>query len=242
MASKTKLSKEILAKINHKLRLNEDNDLVQLINQGHQGIAFQMDVDGQSFLVKKTNQASPLAGRISQYFINHEYKIYQRLKGITGIPKCYGLSDDGSLILEFIDGHSYREKERTLEGRDQFFADLLTLILTIHAGGVSHGDLKRKDNILIGENNQPYLIDFGTAMTLNPKDQFIKRWLYNFSKQTDLNAWIKHKYSRQYDRIEEDDLVYYSSSKMDKLVRLTRRFWRTLTFRQLRKKREQQKK
>jgi len=79
-------------------------------------------------------------------------------------------------------------------------------------------------------------------MTLNPKDQFIKRWLYNFSKQTDLNAWIKHKYSRQYDRIEEDDLVYYSSSKMDKLVRLTRRFWRTLTFRQLRKKREQQKK
>ena len=49
MASKTKLSKEILTKINHRLRLNEDNDLVQLINQGHQGIAFQMDVDGLSF-------------------------------------------------------------------------------------------------------------------------------------------------------------------------------------------------
>ena len=99
MASKTKLSKEFLTKINHKLRLNEDNDLVQLINQGHKGIAFQMDVDGQSFLVKKTNQASPLAGRISQYFINHEYKIYQRLESISGIPKCYGLSEDGSLIL-----------------------------------------------------------------------------------------------------------------------------------------------
>ena len=56
MASKTKLSKEILEKINQKLRSNEDNDLVQLINQGHQGIAFQMDVDGQSFLIKRTNK------------------------------------------------------------------------------------------------------------------------------------------------------------------------------------------
>ena len=241
MVSKTKLSKEILEKINQKLRSNEDNDLVQLINQGHQGIAFQMDVDGQSFLVKKTSQASPLAGRISQYFINHEYKIYQRLESVAGIPKCYGLSDDGSLILQYIDGHSYREKERTLEGRDQFFADLLTLILTIHAGGVSHGDLKRKDNILIGENNQPYLIDFGTAMSLNFEGQLIKRWLYNFSKQTDLNAWIKHKYFRQYDQITEDDLAYYSSSKLDKLIRLTRKFWRTLTLRRFRKEREQQK-
>ena len=59
MASKTKLSEEILKKINHRLRSNEDNDLVQLINQGHQGIAFQMDVDGQSFLVKKPTKQVP---------------------------------------------------------------------------------------------------------------------------------------------------------------------------------------
>ena len=63
MASKTKLSKEILTKINHRLRLNEDNDLVQLINQGHQGIAFQMDVDGQSFLVKKTRSEERRVGK-----------------------------------------------------------------------------------------------------------------------------------------------------------------------------------
>ena len=161
---------------------------------------------------------------------------------IAGIPKCYGLSDDGSLILEYIDGDSYREKEYILENRDQFFVDLLALILSIHEVGVSHGDLKRKDNILIGEKNQPYLIDFGAAMSLNSKNQFIKRWLYNFSKQTDLNAWIKHKYFRQYDEITKDDLTYYSSSKLDKLIRLTRKLWRTLTLRRFRKEREQQQK
>ena len=241
MTSKTQLPKKIFENINQRLRSDEDIDLVRLTNQGHQGIAFKVLVDGQSFLIKRTNKIGVFTRRVSEHFIQHEYKIYQRLEDIAGIPKCYGLSDDGSLILEYIDGSSYREKEYILENRDQFFIDLLALILSIHKAGVSHGDLKRKDNILIGENDQPYLIDFGTAMSLNSKNKFIKRWLYNFSKQTDLNAWIKHKYSRQYDQITEDDLAYYSSSKLDKLIRLTRKFWRTLTLRRFRKKREQKK-
>jgi len=242
MTSKTQLPKKIFENINQRLRSDEDIDLVRLTNQGHQGIAFKVLVDGQSFLIKRTNKIGVFTRRVSEHFIQHEYKIYQRLEGIAGIPKCYGLSDDGSLILEYIDGGSYREKEYTLENRDQFFVDLLALILSIHEVGVSHGDLKRKDNILIGEKNQPYLIDFGAAMSLNSKNQFIKRWLYNFSKQTDLNAWIKHKYFRQYDEITKDDLTYYSSSKLDKLIRLTRKFWRTLTLRRFRKEREQQQK
>ena len=242
MTSKTQLPKKIFENINQRLRLDEDIDLVRLTNQGHQGIAFKVLVDGQSFLIKRTNKIGVFTRRVSEHFIQHEYKIYQRLEGIAGIPKCYGLSDDGSLILEYIDGDSYREKEHILENRDQFFVDLLALILSIHEVGVSHGDLKRKDNILIGEKNQPYLIDFGAAMSLNSKGQLIKHWLYKFSKQTDLNAWIKHKYFRQYDEITKDDLTYYSSSKLDKLIRLTRKFWRTLTFRRFRKEREQQQK
>ena len=242
MTSKTQLPKKIFENINQRLRSDEDIDLVRLTNQGHQGIAFKVLVDGQSFLIKRTNKIGVFTRRVSEHFIQHEYKIYQRLEGIADIPKCYGLSEDGSLILEYIDGDSYREKEYTLENRDQFFVDLLALILSIHEVGVSHGDLKRKDNILIGEKNQPYLIDFGAAMSLNSKNQFIKRWLYNFSKQTDLNAWIKHKYFRQYDDITKDDLTYYSSSKLDKLIRLTRKFWRTLTLRRFRKEREQQQK
>jgi len=241
MTSKTQLPKKIFENINQRLRSDEDIDLVRLTNQGHQGIAFKVLVDEQFFLIKRTNKIGVFTRRVSKHFIQHEYKIYQRLEGIAGIPKCYGLSDDGSLILEYIDGDSYREKEYTLENRDQFFIDLLALILSIHEAGVSHGDLKRKDNILIGEKNQPYLIDFGAAMSLNSKNQFIKRWLYNFSKQTDLNAWIKHKYFRQYDEITKDDLTYYSSSKLDKFIRLTRKLWRTLTLRRFRKKRDQKK-
>ena len=55
MTSKTQLPKKIFENINQRLRTDEDIDLVQLTNQGHQGIAFKMLVDGQSFLIKRTN-------------------------------------------------------------------------------------------------------------------------------------------------------------------------------------------
>ena len=138
MTSKTQLPKKIFENINQRLRSDEDIDLVRLTNQGHQGIAFKVLVDGQSFLIKRTNKIGVFTRRVSEHFIQHEYKIYQRLEGIAGIPKCYGLSDDGSLILEYIDGDSYREKEHILENRDQFFVDLLALILSIHELSLIH--------------------------------------------------------------------------------------------------------
>mgnify|MGYP003325326019 FL=1 len=137
MTSDTQLPSKIFEKINQRLKSVEDIDMVQLTDQGHQGITFKMIVDGQSFLIKKTNKVGSIARGISKSFIQHEYNIYQRLEGITGIPKCYGLTDDGSLILEFIDGDSYRKKEHILENRDQFFSHLLSLILSIHDAGVT---------------------------------------------------------------------------------------------------------
>ena len=54
MTSKTQLPKKIFENINQRLRSDEDIDLVRLTNQGHQGIAFKVLVDGQSFLIKRT--------------------------------------------------------------------------------------------------------------------------------------------------------------------------------------------
>ena len=176
-----------------------------------------------------------MKGFIDQKFICHENKIYQVLNGIKGVPKCYGLTENSDLILELIEGDSFRNVEQTLDNRDQFFKDLLNVILSMHKAGISHGDLKRKDNILVSDSNQPYLIDFGTALHSKPSDTWPKSWLFNVFKQTDLNAWIKHKYTRKYDLINKDDMAYYSPNATEKIVRIIRRFWRTITFRNYRK-------
>ena len=89
----------------------------------------------------------------------------------------------------------------------------------MHNRGVSHGDLKRKDNFLVDKDLSPYLIDFGTALIKNNQSSIFKNIIFNFLKKTDLNAWVKHKYKRSYDKISEKDKDYYSPTFVEKFYR-----------------------
>jgi serine/threonine protein kinase len=44
-----------------------------------------------------------------------------------------------------------------------FFAALRELVLALHARGVCHNDLHKENNILVGEDGRPWLIDFQLA-------------------------------------------------------------------------------
>ena len=89
----------------------------------------------------------------------------------------------------------------------------------MHDKGVAHGDLKRKDNLLVGGDLNPYLIDFGTALIKENRSGLFKKIIFNFLKKTDLNAWVKHKYKRSYDKISEEDKDYYSPTFVEKFYR-----------------------
>ena len=81
------------------------------------------------------------------------------------------------------------------------------------------GDLKRKDNLIVDQNLNPYLIDFGTAVINFDESSSLKKIVFNFLRKTDLNAWIKHKYKRSYENISNEDLVYYSPTSIEKFYR-----------------------
>jgi predicted Ser/Thr protein kinase len=85
--------------------------------------------------------------------------------------------------------------------------------------GIAHGDLKRKDNLMVDKDLKPYLIDFGTAIVKYDRSGFIKKMVFDVLKKTDLNAWIKHKYKRSYDKISSEDLNYYSPTWIEKFYR-----------------------
>ena len=104
-----------------------------------------------------------------------------------------------------------------------------------HAAGVAHGDLKRKDNVLVAAGERPVVIDFGTAVQRNGSlpDQLFFRLIRRF----DYNAWIKAKYDGDYESISAADLEWYRPTIVESLFRQVRRFWRTITFRQARKRR-----
>ncbi|RPI60855.1 MAG: hypothetical protein EHM50_06675, partial [Lysobacterales bacterium] len=174
--------------------------------------------------------------------LKREHAVYERLDGIAGIPRSFGLVGDEYLALDFVAGPSLREHEARLDDRETFFARLLATIKAMHAAGVAHGDLKRKDNIIVGPGDQPYLIDFGIAVRRSARNGLFNRLVFARLEQMDLNAWVKLKYGRRIDPETErdvlaaEDAAIYRPLLIERFARAVRVPWQTITLRRPRQR------
>lgn len=141
----------------------------------------------------KIPRGNPLWGWVERSIIRRERGIYARLQGLPGIPRCHGLVDGRYLVLDYVESESFRSAQARLDPAHPFFERLREVIDAIHARGVAHTDLKRKDNLLVQADDTPCIIDFGAAMVRggNP----LSLGLFLIARQFDRNAWIKLKYN-----------------------------------------------
>ena len=212
----------------------------ELLSRGYQGEVYKTQTDSQSLIVKQP-MGSGLARWARRAMIRREHKVYLRLDGIPGVPRCFGLQDGERLVLEFMEGTPMRELGGQVPDPERFYAHFLQLILAMHRAGVAHADMKRKDNILVTADGLPCLIDFGSAVLGGEDAGVIRSFVFRQACRIDLNAWIKLKYQRQYQNISEADRQYYRPTILENLARVIRKTWRTLTGRQLRKARRRRK-
>lgn len=211
---------------------------LRLLASGYQGVVYLRD-DEQGRVIIKSAGGSPGPLRaLRRAMLRREYRIYQRLAGVAGVPACGGMVSDDHLLLEYVEGHSLRDMPLDPVDRERFFTELRDLILAVHAAGVAHGDLKRKNNILVGPGGRPYLIDFGTAISVDADAGPLRRVLFRLMCRTDLNAWIKLKYRHETDALAAEDAPYYRPTVVEGLARAVRRTWRTVTFRRWRNARK----
>jgi predicted Ser/Thr protein kinase len=176
--------------------------------RGYQGRVLLFEQAGRRLIVKV-----PPQGRLGWFYramLRHEYRVYRCLHGFEGVPRCYGLPGGRYLVLEHIEGVSLRE--RRPEKAEIFFKRLLELLQRLHAAGVTHVDLKKKDNILIVNGETPYLVDFGVAIIRKPGWRPVNRYLFVLGKRFDLNAWVKHKYRKDYGRVSVEDRMHLDRS------------------------------
>lgn len=202
--------------------------------RGYQGTVSLVDTADGRMIVKEAMGAWPWRA-LRRGMLRREHAVYGRLKGIAGVPRCLGLEDGERLLLEYIEGRSLRQTDFSADAREQFFASLLTLIQAIHAAGVAHADLKRKDNILVRPGGEPVLIDFGSAVLEG--QGALRRFLFRQACRVDLNAWVKLKYRRRYEQIAVADREYYRPTLLERTARVVRETWRTITARRWRKSR-----
>jgi predicted Ser/Thr protein kinase len=207
----------------------------RLVGSGYQGAIRLIELPCGPVIIKEVRSTGPL-GALRQATLRREHKAYSKLAGVTGVARCYGLLEDRYLLLEHIAGASLREREHDLTDSSAFYDRLLEIIRHMHHMGVAHGDLKRKDNILVGPAEQPFIVDFGTAHFRRESSGRFRRWLFSFMTQTDYNAWIKRKYRRDYSNLSTEDAALYRPLPLERAVRLVRETWRRLTLRRLRKR------
>jgi predicted Ser/Thr protein kinase len=190
-----------------------------ILATSNQGIVLLFEGDGLKLVIKSAMGRGPVR-KARQATLEREYAAYQRLKGVEGVPACYGLLAGRYLMMEFIEGTAYRHA--TWQDRDQWFTDLLLVIQAFHSRGVSHGDLKSKTNMIVGSDQKPYIIDFGT--TFLHKDGFhpLNNHFFEYGKRLDINAWVKHKYHGRYKNASEEDRQLLNYSKLEYVVRKLR--------------------
>jgi predicted Ser/Thr protein kinase len=190
-----------------------------ILATSNQGIVLLFEGDGLKLVVKSAMGRGPVR-QVRQATLKREYAANLRLHGVHGVPDCYGLLAKRYLVTEFINGTAYRQA--SWQDRDAWFTDLLVIIRAFHARGVSHGDLKSKTNLIVGEDQKPYVIDFGT--TFLHKDGFhpFNNLFFEYGKRLDINAWVKHKYHGRYKNASEEDRKLLNYSKLEYVVRKLR--------------------
>ena len=206
----------------------------RFLSRGYQGAVYLRGTGADRRVIKQA-MGGRIARRLRAAMLRREYSAYQRLVGITGIPRCFGLQEDGSLVLEYVAGEPYRESVPALKDRDLFFRRLKEQILALHAAGIAHADLKRRGNLLISPEGEPILLDFGSAVIQKPDGGWWNRFLFRQACRMDLNAWVKLKYRRRYDLLVPEDLQHYQPTGLEDAARVVRRTWRKVTGRRFRK-------
>jgi predicted Ser/Thr protein kinase len=211
------------------------------LGSGYQASVHVYRTSAGDVVVKKPHRDGPLRW-LWRALLKREHAVYERLDGIAGIPRSLGLVGGEFLALDFVAGPSLREHDARLADREAFFARLLTTVEAMHAAGVAHGDLKRKDNIIVGPGERPYLIDFGIAVRRSATNSLFNRLVFERLRQMDLNAWVKLKYGRRVDPETEldvlsaEDAAIYRPLLIERLARALRVPWQTLTLRRPRQR------
>lgn len=207
-----------------------------LLSSGYQGSAYLFDDGGAHRLVIKEAGGGIFTGWFHRLMLQREAQVYSLLRDVAGVPHSSGMLDNQHLLLEYIDGESLKDERDALQDADVFYTRLRQVISDIHAAGVAHGDLKRKQNVLVTRHNEPVVIDFGTAVTRH--GGLFDQLLFPLVRRFDDNAWIKVKYARDYTAIAPEDLHWYQPTIVEHTFQLILRVWRKLTFRKARKRRK----
>lgn len=113
-----------------------------------------------AIVVKFGRRASFLGlplGWIGRFLAQREARFYRELADLEAVPKFVGTWGDAAFAHAYVEGHAMHRGERVA---DDFFHRLRGALAVIHERGMAYVDLEKCENVLVGDDGKPYLVDF----------------------------------------------------------------------------------
>lgn len=180
--------------------------------------AFYVDPAGNQ-AVYKVGRTIPWCGIPLQWLgrrlRDRETRIYEKLHDLPNIPRMIARVGPTGFLHAFVEG---RPLEKGKPVPDNFFPELFALFSQLHSRGIAYVDTNKPQNILLGDDNRPHLIDFQISWDHGPA--FLLRRL----QREDLYHLRKHHRRLRPDQLTPAQLAEY------KKVGLWVRIHRTLTY------------
>jgi len=178
---------------------------------------------------------------LGQWAADHEADMYRLAEGVAGVPRCLGRVGRTGFVHAFVEGHPLQRHERV---SDEFFDQLRAILDELHARGMAYVDLEKRENILVGAEGRPWLIDFQISYPGPQLDEQIHRrygpgalhrlvpralraYLLARLQAGDHYHLLKHQRRHRPDTLTPEEVA--ASYRVSKAIQLHRRLMRPLT-------------
>jgi serine/threonine protein kinase len=106
-----------------------------------------------------TGSSVPFSRLVARLLLARERRALEQLSGLAGVPRLLEGSQD-ELLRSYQAGVAL---SATDELALDFFERLAELVREVHARGVCHNDLHKEQNVIVGADGRPSLVDFQLA-------------------------------------------------------------------------------
>lgn len=186
-------------------------------------LVWSSHIDGIQFVVKDYSfNKWAYCASVGRFLIYRERKALRRLWNIQGIPRFLFTLNNYAIVMEKVQGITLEEYHKRHSISPVFFDKFKKLISKIHEHGVAHCDLKRAANIIVGEGETPYIVDWSSAI-FEEEFPFLLRFIYERFKLDDKLSVIKYKMRCLPELVSEEEReLYMRRSLLEASIRRTR--------------------
>jgi hypothetical protein len=155
---------------------------------------YEDDADSPRRVVLKISRTADFAGVplewLGRWLCRREIRFYSRLSDLPNVPAVLGTVGRTGFVHAYVEGRPLSGDKPLPAG---FFEQLEALIEKVHKRDIAYVDTNKPENILLGDDGRPYLIDFQISWDLNLGRTRLNRWILRRLQAEDLYHLAKHR-------------------------------------------------